>query len=161
MKEIQLSQGKVAIVDDKDYEYLSKFKWYASYSRSGFYAVRSNRQGQKPSHILMHRVILNAPLDKEGDHINGDTLDNRRCNLRLCSHSQNICNSRKPTDSKTSIYKGVSLPKGYKRWKACIAINGRNKHLGFFSNELDAAKAYNKAAIELFGEFARLNVIRG
>lgn len=158
-KTIPLTQGRVAIVDDADYEWLSQWRWCVRKRDSTYYAVRGVRINGKVRAIHMHRVIVNPPLDKQIDHINGDGLDNRRCNLRLCTQSQNNMNSRKRNDC-SSIYKGVTWHKREQKWHARIKMNGRLRHLGYFRDEDEAAKAYNQTATELFGSFARLNVIR-
>jgi hypothetical protein len=110
----------------------------------------------------MHRIILKAPKDAHVDHINGDGLDNRKWNLRLCTRSQNLCNSSIKRNN-TSGYKGVRLDKwiGYKKWRAYIWTNGRQKYIGNFSCKNEAAKAYNETATKYYGEFAKLNIIKG
>lgn len=169
MKQIELTQSQVAIVDTNDYTRLTDMgKWYAAYSPKvrGFYAVRQIRKlNGKQQTIRMHRVIINAPSNKEVDHINHNTLDNRMCNLRICTKNENQHN-RKPNKQKTSSnYKGVSLDKHkiknkmYSYWRAQINFNGKLLPLGYFNSEIDAAKAYNNKAIELFGEFALLNEV--
>jgi hypothetical protein len=100
-----------------------------------------------------------TPKGKDTDHINGDTLDNRRCNLRVCSHQQNISNRKKQRNPTTSQYKGVHLDKARGKWHAKLRSHGRMVHIGYFTSEEDAAQAYNEAARKHFGEFARLNVI--
>jgi hypothetical protein len=145
-----LTKGKVTIVDEADFKWLSQRRWY--YHIKG-YAVSTS---PKPSY-LMHRLILNAPKDLQVDHINGDKLDNRRCNLRLCTAVQNRMNvfSYRGTSSE---FKGVSWNKRLAKWESHISLNGK-RHLGFFTNEQDAAQAYNEAASRQFGEFARLNIL--
>lgn len=151
MKKIPLTKGKFAIIDDEDYSLVSKYKWYYSHG----YAVYKNK-----NILFMHRLILNTPKESYTDHINGDKLDNRRCNLRLCSKSQNGANCKKTQKKKTSSkYKGVCWDKIRKKWKASIKFNYLGINLGYFLNEQDAAKAYNEAAIKYFGEFAKLNKI--
>lgn len=168
MKEIPLSSRKwprlVALVDDEDFEWLSQFKWHprAPDLKTGnhsFYACTSAR-GQAESGSgsrKMHRFIVQGTGDV--DHINGDGLDNRRSNLRTCSSSQNSANSRKSVHLKSSRYKGVSLRKREKKWVARIRKSGVLIHLGRFTEEISAALAYNAKALELFGEFAKLNII--
>ena len=102
----------------------------------------------------MSRVIMNCPKGKEVDHKNGNTLDNRHSNLRVCTHQEN-CRNRRPNKNCVSSYKGVSWFKG--KWTAIINCNGKHRYLGRFKNEIDAAKAYDKAAKKAFGEFACLN----
>lgn len=156
MKKIELTHGKFAIVDDEDYEELNKYKW--NYKDNG-YAVRSKQiNGVRLPNIFMHRVIMNTPLDKECDHINGDRLDNRKENLRVCTHAQNCYNKVKKPNT-TSKYRGVYFESQTKKWCARAQKNKKQHYLGLFITEEEAALAYNQKARELFGEFARLNVV--
>lgn len=156
MKEIQLTQEKVALVDDDDYKWLSGWKWYAQCSRGErWYVVRN----LNPGRILMHRLILNPPLGYECDHIDGNGFNNQRGNLRVCTTAQNQYNQI-PQNGVSSKYKGVSRHKPARKWRVKIRLNGKQIHLGVFHSEIDAAKAYNQAAIKYFGDFARLNVIK-
>lgn len=160
---IPLTQGLYAKVDADAAEDLWGRKWRANLHSHGAYAV--TQDGQQTT--FLHHLVLGHP--KKGmvvDHINGDGLDNRRCNLRFCSQSQNLMNSRPQVlhdasafygIQKTSSYKGVSRHK--KRWRAYIKFDGVQKHLGLYESEEAAARAYNVAAKELFGEFARLNPV--
>ncbi len=152
MKEIPLTQGKVAIVDDEDFEWLSQWKWH--YHNMG-YAVRTTARPNQ-THILMHREICGLHSSLEFDHINGNGLDNQRSNLRACTHSQNIQNSKVRKDS-GSGFKGVFYLSKVHKWEACIRVNGKRKHLGRYLNPEMAACAYDDAAHEFFGEFARTN----
>jgi hypothetical protein len=157
MKEIMLTQGKVAIVDDEDYEYLCQWKWL--FIKQG-YAARNAHLGyingkQKQRLVFMHRQILNAPEEMHVDHINGDGLNNSRLNIRLCTKAQNRMN-RKPQLG-TSKYKGVCWDKANSKWLASIAVNGKSKTIGRFLCEIEAAAAYNECAKDFHGEFARLN----
>ncbi len=160
MKHISLTQGQYALVSNHDYIWLNQHKWYALKDHRGnFYAVRASYMGNNKQHqIKMHRQILELERgDKqEGDHINHNTLDNRRSNLRICTRSQNQMN-RKPSQNTSSKYKGVTWDKKAKKWKVHIVIIGKLKHLGYFHNEIFAAGVYDKAAIREFGEFAHLN----
>lgn len=156
VREIPLTQGKVAIVDESDYSVVSQHKWYADgpFGTYGtYYAVTKVKRHTK---VYLHRLILGAHPHWNVDHINCDGLDNRRCNLRPCSQSENIQNARKHRDS-LSAYKGVSRDWESRRWRAVIKKNGRSFHLGRFVKEEEAARAYDEAALRLFGEFARLN----
>jgi len=156
MKYITLSQGKRAIVDDEDYEWLNQWKWYADNVRGGrTYAANKNRKK-----MYMHRLILGS-ADKHSDHINGDGLDNRRENLRLCDRSQNASN-RRGSEGKSSKYKGVHWrpPCGREitgNWISQITKNKIRYYLGKFKTQKDAAIAYDKAARFIHGEFASLN----
>lgn len=164
MNEIPLTQGKVALVDDVDYEELAKHKWCASASRSGrneYYALRKEHINTRWQTLLMHRVVWTRhhgpiPEGKEIDHINGDGLDNRKTNMRLCTHANNMANYRKKK-AHSSHFKGVSWQKDCHRWKAHIKKDGGKTYLGCYISEEDAARAYDTKAKELFGEFANLN----
>ena len=152
MREIPLTRGRVALVDDWDYEWLSKFKWRADKRRWGAYATRS-RKGRT---IYMHREIVEPGVGVEVDHINGDRLDNRTDNLRECSRAENARNCR-PAAGSTSRFLGVSWVPQRSKWIAQIRAHGHKANLGRFDSETDAARAYDVAAIEHHGEFARLN----
>lgn len=176
-KIVPLSQGKVALVDDQDFEWLSQFRW----CYWGTYAMRYERKreksdrGAKRRSLQMHREILRKmhPGRTDGlmsDHINGDRLDNRRCNLRLCTSMENGRNRIGATSKTYTRYKGVFLAnpkyrgiyhkrKTRKPWLAVIRVNGQLKRFGPFVSETEAALAYNAAACEHFGEFAKLNEI--
>jgi len=158
MKKIPLTQGKIALVDDEDYERVSKFKWHAANEGGRWYAKRklllSEGRGRRKS-VTMHRFILDYP-DSLIDHISHKTLDNRRSNLRLCTAQQNFRNGL-PRRNTSSPYKGVCWHKVRKKWQAYIGDAYRNCYLGIFRSEVRAAKAYDKAAKEKFGEFAYLN----
>ena len=165
MKEIQLTQGKVALVDDEDYEELSKYRW-VSYKRkhNGLYhAGRKIYKNGDVTTIWMHREIMCPPVGLEIDHKDGNGLNNQRSNLRFATKIQNQQNRRKagyrngkPTASK---YKGVWFRAGRGTWAAEIRINKKKKYLGAYNSEAVAAKIYNDAATKYFGEFACLNEI--
>jgi hypothetical protein len=154
MKEIQLTQGRVALVDDADYEYLSQWKWKAYKDRYTWYARRGIRVGFVIKTIHMHRLITNAPDGLFVDHINGDGLDNRRGNLRVCTKSENGFNRGKNSNNTTG-YKGVTTNKG--KYRAQIRIDGKMCGLGRYTDPVEAAKAYDRAAKKHYGEFAKLN----
>ena len=158
MKEIQLTQGKVALVDDADYLYLNQFKWHINkQNRNNFYARTVIYQNKKRIGIVMHRLLLKCE-GKIIDHISGDGLDNRRSNIRCCTKSENLLN-RRININNNSGYKGVSWFKVVKKWRAQIQYKKIVYHLGTYDKRIDAAKAYNKAAIKFHGEFAKLNEI--
>jgi hypothetical protein len=172
MKRILLTRGKFTVVDDEDFEKTKKITWYFSYAKvktkidCGGYAKGYNPQTGK--NVFLHRFILNIPSNIQVDHVNHDKLDNRRCNLRLATRSQNNMN-REKTNNKHG-YKGISFyshRKYYtkttsrltypKSWRANIKINKRRISLGFFCTKGEAAQAYNEAAKRYFGEYAFLN----
>ena len=153
-KLIPLSQDKIAIVDAEDYERLNKYKWSLSGHECGSYGQRTESYTRRS--IMMHREIMGAPGHLVVDHINHNGLDNRKRNLRLCTQEENIYNSL-PRRNCSSKYKGVYLHKRSKRYHAMIGYKGKRYYLGTFRDEIDAAKAYDKKARELFGEFAYLN----
>lgn len=155
MKAIPLTQGHVTLVDDEDYEFLMQWKWHALKGGSGVYAHRNAKpRGKKTIHVMMHRVINNTPPGMDTDHINGNTLDNRRCNLRSATRSQNMQN-RKPNIKGASKYKGVSWHKQHRKWVAAIQVGKRRCHIGLYEKETDAAKAYAEQAAIFFGHFNR------
>lgn len=159
-KEIELTKGYKALVNDEDFEYLSQFKW--STDPLG-YAIRYKLVNKKIVRIRMHRVILERVLerpltsDEEPDHIDHNPRNNTRQNLRVSTHQQNMRNRTKVKTPTASRFKGVYRSKGAKKWSAYIKINGKLHFLGQFDNEELAAKAYDAAAREHFGEFANLN----
>ena len=162
-RQIPLTQGQYAIVDEADYDWLMQWKWQilVKTDKGGrFYAQRHQRikLTKERKILLMHRVIMDAPKGMYIDHINGNGLDNRRCNLRICTPSQNAGN-RRPTRILLSGYRGVWRNKKGNRYIAIIIIHGKRTYLGCFATAEKAAEAYNKAAIMHFGEFATLNVI--
>jgi len=157
MKSIILTQGKVAIVSNKDFALLSKHKWYAIKRPNGCYYALTNVKDDsgRYTQIRMHRFILGAPKGSKVDHKDHDGLNNTRRNIRQCTHVQNLRNQR--TRVHSSKYKGVSWNKHKGMWRACIYPDKRGVDLGFFENEVGAAKAYDKAAKKHFGKFACLN----
>lgn len=152
-KEIPLTKGLIALVDDEDFDRINEHKWF---SNNGYGArhVRQEPYGQKC--IYMHREVLNVPDDVEIDHINLVRSDNRKQNLRTATSLQNKRNKR-PEKSGTSGYKGVSLNKRAGKWIAYIMVNYHQIHLGYFDTPEEAAHAYDAAAKKRFGEFAWLN----
>lgn len=151
MLKIPLVKGVSALVDDRDIRFVNNFKWNTG-SR-GY--VTSCINGKV---VLLHRFIMNAPKGMEVDHINGNPLDNRRINLRLCNSNQNKWNRTKSIN-KSSKFKGVYWDVRTRKWIVGIRKNYKHSYLGSFSLEQDAAKAYNNAAIKYFGEFAKLNKV--
>lgn len=155
---IPLSRGLLALVDGEDHEWLNQWKWWALKVKNKYYAVRTQwlKVEKRYITILMHRQIMNTPKGMETDHISRCCLDNRKSNLRVCTSSENHRNTTGKVN-KTSTYKGVCWNKKHKQWCANITHNKKTYYLGHFSNEAKAAKAYDKKAKELFGEFACLN----
>lgn len=162
MKKISLTQGKVAMVDDCDFEWLSNWKWNLLKSPYTYYAVRGeyNDVLKKQKTIRMHRVILNAPKGIDVDHRNHNGLNNQRYNIRICTKSQNMANQRYQ-EGNSSEYKGVCWHNRGNKWVAYIGHDGKRIHLGSFVDEIDAAKAYDIEAKKLFGEFAYTNFFSG
>ena len=155
MKEIQLTQGKVALVDDEDYDELCRYNWVASSRSEKCYVVVSIKMCGKWTTIAMHRFLIYAPKGMDIDHINRNRLDNRKCNLRVCTRSQNTANS--PPQNGTSVFKGVSWDKRSKKWHAMVYRDGKAFDLGCHNCGAKAAKQYDAKAKELYGEFAYLN----
>jgi hypothetical protein len=161
MREIPLTTGHVALVDDEDYERLCGFTWNsrpisAHKSDGGRYAIRTTREGRRKLTIIMHRTIMNAPPGVRVDHIDGNGLNNQKANLRLCTHQENMRNQHKKARGSCG-FKGVWLDRRRNRFHAGITADGRARHLGVFSSAVEAARAYDRAAREAFGQFARLN----
>lgn len=156
MKKIPLTQGKVALVDDEDYDRVSRHKWCIDKRGHTSYAILSSKHKGGHATRRMHSYIIG---DIEGmmiDHINSNGLDNRKVNLRHCTRSQNMANQRSRVDT-SSVYKGIWWRKDNNKWRVRIVKDGVKHNLGNFICEIEAAKAYDKAAREHFGEFARLN----
>lgn len=161
-KEILLTQGMAAIVDDEDYDYLNQWKWYyrKSKGKKTGYALRNQSIGYgKQKNIQMHRVILGySGATLQVDHINSNGLDNRKANLRLCTPNGNIQNQGLRICNKTG-FKGVYFRKDLKKWQVHITSDRKRIHLGYHEDKEAAALAYNEAALKYHGEFARLNNI--
>ena len=149
---IPLTRKKFAVVDIDDYYRLSKYQWYATNSSNTSYAVRNVERKR----VFMHRVIMGAPDHLLVDHIDHDGLNNRKSNLRLCSPDENRYNilPRRRTSSK---YKGVRWRKSMKKWTAVVQANKKAYNLGYFNDEIEAAKAYDMRAKRLHRQFAYLN----
>ena len=149
---IELTRNHFALVDSEDYDKLKSINWYAASVKRSIYAY--NRK-----HKSMHRFLMQPPKDLEVDHINGNGLDNRRCNLRVVTRKLNAANQKKVHYKTSSKHKGVHFHISNKKWMSQIYIDGKSNHLGCFKTENEAALAYNKKAKELYGEHARLNEV--
>lgn len=146
------------IIDEDDYDRVMRMNWAPQPSGLSVYAVTKSLRYIPKHHQRLHAYIIKAEHGQIVDHINGDTLDNRKANLRIVTAAENVRNSRRPTFvGKTSKFKGVTWHSGRERWLAKIAFEGVTSPLGVFSHEEDAARAYDRAAIELFGQYARTN----
>jgi hypothetical protein len=157
-RRIYLGEGEWTILDLWDYYRLRDFNWYLNGTGVKYYAYRNYKTNRRKTAIRsMHRDITNAPDDLFVDHRNGNSLDNRKDNLRLATNSQNNCNSIIDKSKTTSRYRGVVVRKKYGRCFAQIRFQGKPHYLGSFDSEIDAAKAYDAAAKKQHGEFARLN----
>lgn len=156
-KNIELTQGKVATVDEQDFEHLSQWKWSAVKKGKKYYAVRQEGARGNQKNIYMHRQIMNAGAAELVDHADRDTLNNTRSNLRFCNWQQNAANSTSPGNK--CGYRGVSIDRKLngKPFLASIQVNGRSRHLGCFATAEEAAAAYDTAALKQWGEFAVLN----
>lgn len=155
MKNIPLSRGLFVLVDDEDYEEMNKFKWFACPNKHLFYAARNGLVKGKRRVVYMHRQLLGIlESSMVTDHINGNSLDNTRSNLRVCTQAENVRNNSKVRFN--NKYKGIT--KKYNgRFVASIQINKKHIHLGVFDKDIDAANAYDNAAIKYHGEFAKTN----
>lgn len=167
MKTIPLTKGKVALVDDADFELIGQFKWHAvqpDRPNGTFYAARRDR-AQKGRYVYLHRVLLGLELPTEVDHRDGDGLNNQRCNLRVCDSTQNRANQRMQVKKVGCGFKGVTRGSAASgmgdKWIAYVESHGRRQYLGYFTTAEAAAAAYDTKAVELFGEFARTNKAMG
>lgn len=154
-KYLKLNKNASTLVDQDTYDKYGHLTWFLSDTG---YAMAStyNPETKKVGKIRLHRLVMDNPKSKMIDHINGDKLDNRKANLRVCTNADNMRN-RPKTKTNHSGYKGVIFH--YNKWKATIKVNYKQIYLGRFTKKEDAAKAYNEAALEHFGQFAYLNKI--
>jgi hypothetical protein len=157
MKTISLTRGQVAIVDDADYEWLNQWKWIAHLS-SNYYASRTDYSSGGKQTVSMHRLIMNAKVGDQVDHIDHGTLNNQRANLRVCTKSQNHMNQRKLSNNTSGII-GVTWDKNAGKWKAEIMCDKKSIYLGLFNDKHEAALTRDAVARRLHGEFATLNFI--
>lgn len=160
-KKIKLQTGEITLVDDEDYEFLMRFKWrYGGQNHKKYVIASGDRYNKSQVTFYMHTLILGGT---HGDHADGNTLNNRKSNVRRCTKQENNWNKGKMKSKNgkplSSKYKGVNKPKGGKKWSAFAMKDKKLYRLGTFEKEEDAALAYNKKAIELYGKFAWLNKI--
>lgn len=156
MKQIPLTRGKFALVDDADFEWLNKWKWSASKHRNTWYAVRMIEWKKPTRMVYMHRSILDLPENIRCDHKNRYGLDNQRQNLRCATASQNSFNQGIRSNNKSG-FKGVSWNSHAGKWQVFIRGNGVRLYLGIYASIKKAAFVYDDAAKLLHGDFARLN----
>jgi hypothetical protein len=160
MKSIRLPSGVDTFVDDEDYDYLMQFNWQERKGHSTSYVKRSSKINNRGITNYMHREIMKPGPGLVVDHIDGNGLNNCKSNLRIATHRDNLRNSRGHTDSEIR-FKGVTLQSRKRKYLVRIRVDNKDIYLGLFEDEIQAAKAYNEAAIKYFGEFARLNKIPG
>lgn len=165
MKEIPLTKGYVTLVDDEDFDSLMTRSWSVNITKSGhIYAQYTKRFGSrkenKQTTVQMHRIIKDAKTGEYVDHIDGNTLNNQKSNLRICTNTQNAYNQVGHVNQRKCKYKGVKRSNTKSlRYYAKITVKGKSLYLGSFSTQEDAARAYNEAAINHHGPFAFLNKI--
>lgn len=157
MKELKISKGYFALVDDEDYEFLSNFKWSANVQRHTVYAKKSayrkkNMLTSNTNEIMLHRMILKPKNGEVVDHIDGNGLNNQKVNLRLCKQSENLRNKKHYKNNSSGV-KGVYFNKQANKWIAQIGFNKKMIYLGSFINKHEAAQAYKEKSQKLFGEF--------
>lgn len=157
-KKIELTRGFEATVGDEDFDRVSKYKWRASVTRWGTYAVTWMRIEGKGRHVYLQRFLLGLPTDKLITFANGDRLDCRRENLKFTTRSKSQMGRLRRSNNKSG-FKGVSFNKAAEKYKAYIKKNGKLHYLGLYATAKEAAAAYNEKAVELYGEFAGLNKI--
>jgi hypothetical protein len=163
IREIELPSGHITIIDEQDWALCSAFKLYAiksKLSNTGYVRYLLPRPGERSQNVYLHRLITGAPSGVGVDHRNHDGFDNRKANLRLCSAAENAANRVLYANNKSG-FKGVFRVKTTGRWRASITCSGQRYSLGTFANSWDAGQAYNKACLELFGDFACPNAEPG
>ena len=157
VKEIPLTQGKIALVDDSDYAWLNQWKWCASCHHRTWYALRKSLVDGSSIYTYMHTLILQTPKGMYSDHKDGNGLHNWRDNLRVCTRAENQHNQQKQKRQCSSNFKGVYFCKDRNKWQVNITVGLRRISLGYFSSEIEAAQTYDEAARKYHGEFAHTN----
>jgi len=159
MKQIFLSQDKVALVDDEDYLIACQYRWYAVKGKYTWYATTRQKNNGEMKTLYLHRIIMRAKEGIEVDHIDGDGLNCIRENMRLCTALDNNRNRRIQRGNKSG-YKGVRWDSRLEKWRSEISVKNKVTHLGVFIQKKDAGLAYNEAAKLYYGDFAKLNNIQ-
>lgn len=161
MREITLTQGKIALIDDEDFEKINQYKWYAWHydKKDGFYAFRSALLNNNRQPLAMHRQIMGSVNSFCVDHINGNGLDNRKVNLRFCTRQQNQFNRKDCNKNNKLLVKGVIWDKPRKKFRVGIKINRKPIYLGRYNTLFEAEQAYKKAEIKYFGAFVERKIL--
>jgi hypothetical protein len=154
MAQLRLSNGDTALIDDEDLDRVKHRTWHRHFSRGRYSRVVTTFKNEngKTSYVMLHRLVFNAQKGQIVDHINGNTLDNRKSNLRIVTPGQSMCNRGADGGRR---FKGITYAVG--KYQACISHEGKDYYLGRFTTAEEAARAYDRKAMELHGEFARLN----
>jgi hypothetical protein len=156
---LELNKGQTCQIDKEDLWKIARYTWFARLIAGRPYVMTSAYENGRHKRIMLHRLIMDAQKGVVVDHINGDGLDNRKSNLRICSHRQNILNQKK-SKLGSSQFKGVRRYVRFNKWGAQITVHGKQIHLGVFETEDEAARAYDEASLKYFGDFSRLNFKR-
>jgi hypothetical protein len=157
-RRIKLTRGKYAIVDAEDFERLNRYKWHCTYYG---YAKRAEykkfEKGRRQIETYMHKMVCPAPKGMIVDHINRNSLDNRKVNLRAATQKQNVWNRKFIRKTGKTRYNGIRWDKNREKWQVRLMINGRRESFGYYADEIEAAKAYDRVAKKYRGEYAFLN----